>query len=241
MCRTLLTESRKTNLERQSLIPSSSNYKLMVQLKIWSTFYRKLKKVSNSNKTKMINSLKPFKLNVMKSFKDSKTKLIILQRELLNSKLNLLKKSQSETRKLELLLIRENIEDSLKKKLLNSTPPRFLKNKNGLLLLKNTIRLNTSLKRPNKSLLTPLRLDSSKKAKPLPSLKSQIISINTPKTAVSRGNHGTQSSSSSLKLLLQLPSKLNNHQYRPLLIFAIKFLTRLLNPEKSKEKTITTG
>lgn len=177
----------------------------------------------------------------MLNFKDSKMKSIFPRRELLNLKLNLLKKSQLETRKSELLLIRENIELLLKKKSLNSIKQRSLRIKNGPQSKKNTIKLNMLLKRQNKSLLTPLKPVSSKKAKPLPLLKFLTTSINTPKTDNSRENHGTQSSSYSLKLHHQPPFNPNNLQFRPSLIFAIKSLTRLLKAEKLKEKIINTG
>lgn len=98
-----------------------------------------------------------------------------------------------------------------------------------------------SSKRQNKSLLTPLKPVSFKKAKLPLSPKFLTISINMLRMLVSRVNHGTQSSSYSLKLHQLPPSNPINHQSRPLLIFAIKSLIRLLKAEKLKEKITNTG
>lgn len=145
-------------------------------------------------------------------------------------------------KKSELLPKRENSKPWLKKKSSNLMPIRSWKIKNGLKNKNNTMLPNTLSKELRPLSLKPLKTKVSSKRIRLPlSLRSLNTWWNTPKHTTSRGNLGTPSSSSFPKSPPQLPFRPTKALSKPLLIFAIRFWTKSLSPEKSKEKTMNIG
>lgn len=193
------------------------------------------------NRMKMMTLSWDSKKFVTKNQKPQLLKSLPAKRELLNQKLNYLKKSQSEMKKLKLEKKKLTSENSLMKKLLNSMPTKLSEMLNGLKLNNNTMLPNTLSKELNKSLLMLLnQLHSSKPREPQTLFRFHNTSKNTLRPT-SREKAGTTFSHCQPKSLPHKESNLTKVQSKRLLIFATNYYQRLLKAEKSKERITLIG
>lgn len=162
-----------------------------------------------------MHSLIKFKLNAMKIQINQTLKSRLPRKELLNFKVRLTLRLQSETKRKNKEKIKMNSKICQKKKSPIQIEEKDSEIRNGHKLKRSTTKPHTSFKRPRKSLFLPCKnKDSSKKKLTLYSLKFLNTLLHTLKNRNSNKNHGTEFSSCWLKSWLTLQFRLTRTQLK---------------------------